>query len=424
MVSRIMPLGDSITLGIRGDADAGKHDQLGGYRDDLYSLLQKGFGEFQEFQYVGNAYDDQYNPKSPAWPNGSELYKGHHAGFPGINSATESFNLLSKIQDNKISALLDDPKPDVILLMIGSNDLYKQSRLFINNQYQEDNANTLAQDRVGRIIEEIKSKSDDSDIFVATVPPPVDDTYRPSDWPGVKGAHAAGEKWNEGIATVVATKGDNVHFVDMRDAFTSNSNLMTGIGPGVDNGLHPNDAGYAVIAKAWYVAMRETWPDKFPGDPPKVVNARQIWTDDFSAYIAGVRGTDPKIGFNGVDIGQGKGDGVDEIVPFSFTYPVPDAKRAESALLTLDLTPKHSLITTDELLFFDNASKRGYDSQFYGREELAKLTVDQRQEVTLNLRSIGNDKQDLRDLLNDGRLDVVYADDAIVHGAQLEIWWA
>jgi hypothetical protein len=149
----------------------------------------------------------------------------------------------------------------------------------------------------------------------------------------------------------------------------------------------------------------------------------------FDAYISTVRGPrDSLVGFDG-NVIDGRGseqngsisNGVDEIVAFSFD--LPNFLSVDDAHLILDITPKAALITTDELLFANNNSIRGDGGKAYGREQLSELTVDERETLVFDLRNLGTSSgnEDLRGILDDGYLDVVYADDAIIHSAKLLI---
>jgi hypothetical protein len=131
----------------------------------------------------------------------------------------------------------------------------------------------------------------------------------------------------------------------------------------------------------------------------------------------------PFVGFRGADRGQGPGNGVDEDVPFSFTFP--RFKKITQARLGLTLTPGDALVNTDAL----NFAQVGLDFA-YGRAELANLKVGTTTIIvfdlgnideieTVNERSTGN--RDLRNFLLGGHLDVVYADDAIIQSAFLSI---
>jgi hypothetical protein len=140
-------------------------------------------------------------------------------------------------------------------------------------------------------------------------------------------------------------------------------------------------------------------------------------SDDLANFIA----LDPNqiTGFNGTDIGDGPGDGVDEIVPFSFVFP--QFSSISSAMLTLILTPKVG-ITTDNIIIADNFTR----DPGFGNDLLKILTVDKIAQVTFDLANIdiypdSPTKEDLTHFLLDGDLDVVFADDALLHSATLSI---
>ena len=61
--------------------------------------------------------------------------------------------------------------------------------------------------------------------------------------------------YNAGVATVVnarAAAGKHVALVDMYGAFTANAACKTAY---MSDQLHPQDAGYAVMADVWYAAI-------------------------------------------------------------------------------------------------------------------------------------------------------------------------
>jgi len=132
--------------------------------------------------------------------------------------------------------------------------------------------------------------------------------------------------------------------------------------------------------------------------------------------------------FTGYRRQSGSGDGLDEIVAFSFIYtPISEV---ETAYLILDLTPKGA--STDEVLFSDNSSVRGYrytGSKFYGNPILKTTSYGVRTSVTFNLQHLPYctpymtfvGYEDVSSLLKDGTFNVVYADDAIIHSARLII---
>ena len=134
-------------------------------------------------------------------------------------------------------------------------------------------------------------------------------------------------------------------------------------------------------------------------------------------------GEDIFIGFNRADRGMGAGDGIDEMVPFSFKYPA--LSEITSATLELDITPKSSLIGTDALVFAD----LGDLTVGFGNDRLQSLRVNRRRLLRFNLLNIQKSFTDgtpigvvdISPYLLDGDFDVIYLDDAIIHRATLRI---
>ena len=99
---RIMPLGDSITQWhcgkqVRSPATEADTASFGGYRGPLFSQLQKKWGSFK-FETVGSQYGC-----------------GSHEGHSGWTCED-----LAEIITQSAQAY----RPDVVLLMCGTNDLY------------------------------------------------------------------------------------------------------------------------------------------------------------------------------------------------------------------------------------------------------------------------------------------------------------
>jgi hypothetical protein len=131
----------------------------------------------------------------------------------------------------------------------------------------------------------------------------------------------------------------------------------------------------------------------------------------------------PSVGLGGADRGEGQGNGVNNDVPFSFTFPRLNS--ITRATLTLDLKPKDPEVTTDGLQFTDNweTDPRVAD-KLYGNDILAVLAVDEEAIVNFDLTNInlkGDGNENLSDLLLDGSLDVLYRDDAIIYAVTLDI---
>ena len=99
---RILPLGDSLTDGFTGTP------VQGGYRNRLYSLLN---GAGYQVDFVGT-FSDSSNPTLP---------DANHQGLGGAR--------VDHIQANIGGWLNQVEDPDVILLLIGTNDFYQSYQL-------------------------------------------------------------------------------------------------------------------------------------------------------------------------------------------------------------------------------------------------------------------------------------------------------
>ncbi len=194
---RILPLGDSITEGVNG-----------GYRDVLYTrLVAAGY----TVDYVGPRYD-QY----------SGAPDKDHAGTPGWNSG----NVLGAID-----GYLATYDPDIVLLMIGTNDL----AWWVADATAP--ADTAA--RVGQILDRIAASG--ARITLATTPP-ISDASVP---PNGRSRSQMMRDYNAALRTLAAARG--VTLVDVEAALTL-SDLY--------DGVHPSEAAHDnKIAPLWAAAL-------------------------------------------------------------------------------------------------------------------------------------------------------------------------
>jgi lysophospholipase L1-like esterase len=208
----IMPMGDSITLGV---------PVAGGYRDPLYTLLHN---RGDTFTFVGSLTDYATSTLTSAGQTHHEGHSGYVIANGGGRSGLDE-NLAGWIGPGAAA-------PDKILLMIGSND--------INIGYDMPNAPT----RLSTLITHIYGYRPNVKLFVASIIPMV-------------GHEPDVQAFNATIPGIVASHqalGRNVVYVPMYDAMNINTDLA--------DGLHPNALGYQHMAQAWDTELHpnySTW---------------------------------------------------------------------------------------------------------------------------------------------------------------------
>ncbi|MDX2240328.1 MAG: GDSL-type esterase/lipase family protein [Leptolyngbyaceae cyanobacterium bins.302] len=202
MVLRIMPVGDSNTHGYITDFDS----ESGGYRGYLWnSLVADGLA----VDFVGTR------------SNGPSTIDRNHEGYYGYR-----IDQVAGIVNN----LLDTNQPDVILLMLGTNDLIQDTDV------------SNAPNRLAALIDQIFSQRPNVQILLASLPPL---TYSDNDPQQVVAFNSA----VSGIVTSRAAQGRRINFVDIYNSLTAND---------LADRIHPTATGYAQIANTWYGAIRSS----------------------------------------------------------------------------------------------------------------------------------------------------------------------
>jgi len=207
----IMPLGDSITLGI-GPSDL--PENLNGYRRDLWNILNSsGY----DVDFVGSS------------SNGT-FVENQHEGHPGWRD--------DQIADS-IYAFLNDNPANIILLHIGTNGLAE------------------SEIDVVKILNEINGYEDEKavkiHVIIARI---INRSCKTDDPPCAESVTTT--TFNNNVANMVQSRidaGDNLlHIVDMEVDAGLNYHLTTDNPPGdmADN-LHPSHTGYAKMADKWFV---------------------------------------------------------------------------------------------------------------------------------------------------------------------------
>lgn len=194
---RIMPLGDSITAGVGSST-------RGGYRAQLW---QDFLSARWQVQFVGSQLS------GPA-----SLLDRQHEGHPGWRIGQISSHVVSWLKLYQ---------PQVVLLQIGTNDII-----------YHDSVST-APLRLRSLILQITSTLPGTTVIVAQITPlrnPILNTQVIA--------------YNSAIPSIVqalAAHNVPVHYVDMYHAVPVGD---------LEDGIHPNDSGYAAMAAVWYQALR------------------------------------------------------------------------------------------------------------------------------------------------------------------------
>ncbi|MCT7958758.1 SGNH/GDSL hydrolase family protein [Laspinema palackyanum] len=206
---KIMPLGDSNTRG--------KGEDLAGYRDDLWMLLNdSGFN----VDFVGSATTNA--PTSWNQPYPFDLNHQGHGGY-AVSGDTypEGGDLMSNI-DNWLNAAT----PDVILLMAGTNDF-----IFQNTTTAQETI-----DELGTLIDKIFAWSSDVHLLISTIAP-----LAPNE--GLAQEAALYNNMIPGLLGSDRYQQKNLSFVDTRNLFTLND---------LYDGVHFTPQGYSTLANAWF----------------------------------------------------------------------------------------------------------------------------------------------------------------------------
>jgi lysophospholipase L1-like esterase len=198
----IMPLGDSITLGVNG-----------GYRNNLYTGLQQNNCGVS---YVGT--------QSDQW---TRIADKDHEGHPGLT--------IDNIAGS-VNAWTASAQPNIILLMAGTND---------TAWWTAENADQIGA-RHNALIDRLRTARPNAWIFVASVPPQAPAIIKPNN---VDRAVLT-QQFNAVIRKNVdsrAAAGQRVRFVDVNAVLTT-ADLY--------DGIHPTEAAHAKIAQKFLEGIR------------------------------------------------------------------------------------------------------------------------------------------------------------------------
>lgn len=197
---RILPLGDSITDGIGSSG--------GGYRVELFRLALEAD---KDITFVGGS------ANGPQQVDGVDFPRSHegHSGW----TVSQIDGIVPE------PALGDDPH--IVLLHIGTNDMYQSP--------------SGAADRLDELMNQIVADNPESLLVVSTIIP----------FPQASGTVSS---YNADLIEVVNAHIDAGEFVLFVDQF---ADFPTGE---LDDGVHPNDEGYARMARKWFDAIEPYLP--------------------------------------------------------------------------------------------------------------------------------------------------------------------
>jgi VCBS repeat-containing protein len=254
---KILPLGDSITYGWQ--------NTNAGYRGPLHDLIIQ---TAPDFRYLGTSV---LNPGSlPATP----LDQRHHEGHSSY-TIQDVANNLDGFDNSRFLAIggadrnpnggywltggngtgRDPMDPDIITLLIGSNDWESPAGV---------------EDRLRSLISKITTLRPATRLLIATIVP------RPD--------HAAFvATYNDSVASVAAefkAAGNNVHLVDLNTGFPPDGLL--------EDRVHPNDIGFDWMARRWFDAIIQAYSPPV-GPVTGVIREESFATTSGKSYIARFR---------------------------------------------------------------------------------------------------------------------------------------
>lgn len=198
---RILPLGDSITWGIQYE---------GAYRVELF---RRAVAANQRITFVGSLVD------GPTTVSGML--------FPRSNDGHSGWTI------DQIAGLIPNPalqtNPDIILLLIGTNDTYMGNP-------------GGAPQRLASLLDKILSMNSHALLVVGLITP------YPAQANNV-------QAYNQAIPPLIRARADAGKHILLADVNTGFTSAMLS-----SDGIHPNQSGYDFMGGAWYSVVGELFP--------------------------------------------------------------------------------------------------------------------------------------------------------------------
>ncbi len=242
--TRIMPLGDSITLG--SSSGVADRDFWVSYRKALYDKLWA----------AGYVVDDEIFVGTPTWISGESVadFDPDHEGHPGWR-ADEIVNGRIGSTEGKLDEWLIAEEPNIVLLHIGTNDVAN------GNEDWNEIEDILV------VIDDYESASGKPVwVILSLIIDRSCDPYLP---PCPKSAETTA--FNNNVRDFVffprQAGGDKIILVDMQNGAGINYDRWD-MGGDMWNDLHPFETGYSKMANVWFNALVDLFsqPANFTAD--------------------------------------------------------------------------------------------------------------------------------------------------------------
>ncbi|MBR6070001.1 MAG: cellulase family glycosylhydrolase [Ruminococcus sp.] len=213
---KIMPIGDSITFG---------YGHTGGYRKYLdYYLKEKGFSKVDMVGPEGSG------SASFSFNGQNVQYDDNHAGYSGYTIVQKypipSWGENGLLEKLKAKNAIKSAQPDIVLLMIGTNDMTANRDL--------SECETDLHSLLDYILADMPS---DGMVFLASIP----------EFTAYGGNAQRVANYNNTVKKVASdyqSSGKNVQFADVHGCLDGMNDMDS-------DQLHPTDKGYEKIGKFW-----------------------------------------------------------------------------------------------------------------------------------------------------------------------------
>jgi lysophospholipase L1-like esterase len=190
---------------------------VGGYRVELF---RQAVADGHAITFVGRQQNGPNDVDGQAFPRNHEGYSGATISSGGNQIA------------NRLDAALAANPPDIVLLHIGTNDMIQ--------------AAAAAPGNLENLLDQITEGAPDALIVVAQIIP--------------LGIGNAVPAYNAAIPAIVQERVDAGQHLILVDQFNPIASRPNFIAEFVGDSVHPNAAGYAIMAETWYEAIQSFLP--------------------------------------------------------------------------------------------------------------------------------------------------------------------